>query len=168
MKEKNSKKECWAYEKNWGNFCVDKNLDDAWLERLNKLKAFRLVGICEGHQNRRTGSTSRYPNVNLKLRDEFIDPVVRRWPDLKTEMLKEAREIFENNEIKTRIEMSHKLRTRKGKIISQDEMKIRMMSNISREEDEMGEEIRTWFSDCVNRIEEIDRIVYSWYKRIGT
>lgn len=168
MKEKNLKKECKAYERQWRNYCVDKNLDDEWLERLNKLKAFRLVGICEGHMNKRSGSTSKYPHVNLTLRDEIIDRVAQEWPDLKTALLKDAKDIFEDDETKTRLEMNHRLRIRKRKIVSQDEMKIRMVSNRSRDRDPMGKEMRRWFEGCVNRIEDLDRTVYNWHQRTGT
>ena len=168
MKEKKSKKACNEYERRWRNYCVDKNLDDEWLERLNKLKAFRLVGICEGHMKRRSGSTSKYPNVNLTLQDEFIDRVAEKWPDLKTALLKESKKIFEDDETKIRLEMNHRLRIRKRKIVSQDEMKIRMVSNRSRDRDELGKEMMRWFEGCISQIEELDRIVYSWHKRLAT
>lgn len=37
------------YTRDWGSFSVDKNLQDDWLIRLNKLKCFYVMGICEGH-----------------------------------------------------------------------------------------------------------------------
>ena len=163
-----TKKECKEHEKRWRNYCVDKNLDDEWLERLNKLKAFQLVGICEGHIKRHVDAKSSYRNVNLILRDELMVSVVAKWPELKTEILKEAAEILENNATKTRLEIHHRLRARQGKIISQDALKISMLSNQSRDQDELGDEMRIWFEGCVERIEELDQIVYRWHQRIGT
>ena len=163
-----TKKECKEHEKRWKDYCVDKNLDDEWLERLNQLKAFQLMGICEGHIKRQVEAKSSYPNVNLKLRDEFVVSVVEKWPELKTEILKEAAEILEHHATQTRLELYHRLRARKGKIISQDALKISMVSNQSRDQDETGDEMRIWFEGCVKRIEELDQIIYRWHIRIGT
>ncbi|HNS56795.1 MAG TPA: hypothetical protein PKO34_07060 [Smithellaceae bacterium] len=41
--------ECKSHERPWRDWAVDRNLDNQWLERLNKLETLNLVSICEGH-----------------------------------------------------------------------------------------------------------------------
>ena len=59
MLTRSLRRRCRDHEKRWRDFCVDKNLEEDWLERLNSLKAFTLIGICEGHHNQRAGSATK-------------------------------------------------------------------------------------------------------------
>jgi hypothetical protein len=66
---------CKDYEKPWKNYCVDKGLDDVWLEKLNSLGNFLLINICEGHEKRR-GVGEKEPHIYLRLNysnDNILD-----------------------------------------------------------------------------------------------
>ena len=166
MMRKTPIKQCKEHERRWRDLCVDKNLDDEWLERLNKLKAFRLVGICEGHSNRHSNTVGAYPNIHLKLRATILEGVAGKWPSLKAALLKDPAKIFIHDDTKTRFELNFRLRSGKGKLVYQEEMKVRVIGIKKRKSDEMGDEVRIWFEDCIDRIEEMDQAVYTWHKEM--
>jgi hypothetical protein len=55
---------CKDYEKPWKNFCIDKGIENDWMETLCLLKIFDLVKICEGHEKRR-GIPEQFPHLDL-------------------------------------------------------------------------------------------------------
>jgi len=56
------------YQRKWLNYNVDKNLQDDWLVRLNRLQAFYPVNVCEGHFT----CEDSYPLIVLLSRAEFL------------------------------------------------------------------------------------------------
>lgn len=163
--KKPSLKPCKEYERRWRDFCVDKNLEDDWLERLNKLKAFILVGICEGHSNNPFGSSGRYPHLNFSLRKSLLEGIAEDWEYLRTAMLNETGKLFRSDNTNIRLELSFRLRAGQGKFVYHEDMKMKVMSYQARDTEEMGEETRGWFVALIDQIEEIDRVVYDWHKQ---
>ena len=64
-------KDCQTHEKRWLDYCVDKNLDEHWLEELNSLQAFNLVSICEGHFSQAKNPSKKFAHISLKLKSKF-------------------------------------------------------------------------------------------------
>ncbi len=168
MRERNtrlkaSQKICREYERRWRDFCVDKNLEDDWLERLNKLKAFILVGICEGHSENRPQSAGRYPHINFRLRKSLLRGIAGDWEHLRIAMLEETGRLFHSDNTSIRLELSFRLRAGQGKFVYHEDLKMKVMSFQERTTEEMGEETRDWFDSLIDQIEEIDRVVYGWH-----
>jgi hypothetical protein len=69
------RRKCRDYEREWSGFCVDRNLEDDWLERLNRLQAFSLISICEGHCDHRTEPSGKASHIKLRLKEGSR----RRW-----------------------------------------------------------------------------------------
>lgn len=70
-------RECRDHERLWQGRCVDKNLQDDWLERLNRLSCFKLISICEGHAERRSSA-----HLNLRLKPEFLSQIGAVWEEI--------------------------------------------------------------------------------------
>ena len=68
---------CREYERWWVNpdtgegRCIDKNLTDEWLLRLNRLRILRLKSICEGHLDADNFSQKNTPDISLELTERF-------------------------------------------------------------------------------------------------
>jgi hypothetical protein len=68
---KRPNRKCRPHERLWRDYCVDKHLEDEWLESLNALKSFNLISICEGHLHQNLTNRA-YPNINLRIKDEYL------------------------------------------------------------------------------------------------
>lgn len=163
MLTKSSRRECRDHERKWRNFCVDKNLENEWLDRLNDLRAFNLIGICEGHFERRAGSPGRFPNMNLRLKEQLLPGIARNWDELRTAMLNEVNHLFQAGDTHFNLELKFKLRAGRGRLVYQEELNLRMRCFESRSSEEMGEKVRRWFEEAIGRIEVLDAIVVDWY-----
>ena len=163
MLMKSSRRECRDHERKWRDFCVDRNLEDGWLERLNSLSAFTLIGICEGHGEQRVGSPGRFPHLNLRLKEQLLPGIARNWEELRAALLNEVHRLFQAGETHFNLELKFKLRAGRGKLVYQEELNLRMRCFESRSSEEMGEETRKWFEDAVGSIEALDGIVVDWY-----
>ena len=164
-----SRRECREHERRWGDKCVDRNLADEWLERLNALEAFNLVGICEGHSEQRPGSSGRYPHIVLRLRESLLPGIAGHWEDLRIVILNEVGKLFGSGDTDARLELKFRLRAGRGRLVYQEDLTMRMRSYQARTTEEMGEEIRSWFEESLQRIEDIDRVVYVWHREnLGT
>ena len=83
LTKKTPRRKCTDHEREWRGFCVDKNLQDDWLERLNSLEAFSPISICEGHCNGRAKPTQTPPHVKLRLKERFLSDIAIYWNEQK-------------------------------------------------------------------------------------
>ena len=146
----------------WRDFCVDRNLEDEWLEQLNSLKTLNLVGICEGHP-RPPGTPGRFSQINLRLRESFLPGIAAHWEDLRSAMLNEASKLFQLGDTDVRIELKFWLRAGRGKLIYQEDLTVRVRSYRTRDAVEMDAETCAWFERAVERIYKIDQAVLTWH-----
>lgn len=65
----------------WNGHEVDANLEDQWLDDLNKLTFFELRSICEGH-TREVDEFSRNAHVHLAVQGNFEPLVHSLWNEL--------------------------------------------------------------------------------------
>jgi hypothetical protein len=163
MKRPTSSKPCKDYERPWRDFCVDRNLEDDWLERLNDLKTLNLVGICEGHPDRPPGTFGRFPQINLRLKESVLPGIADHWQDLRSAMLNEASNLFLLGDTDVRIELKFLLRAGRGKLIYQEDLAMRLRSYQARDAAEMGADTFEWFERAVDRIAKMDQTVLAWH-----
>jgi hypothetical protein len=156
-------KTCKDTERLWRDFCVDKNLQDGWLERLNGLETLNLVGICEGHPDRPPGAAGRFPQINLRLKEAVLPGIADHWRDLRSAMLNEASKLFLLGDTDVRIELRFWLRAGRGKLIYQEDLTMRLRSYQARNTLEMDAETQRWFERAVDRIARIDQTVLTWH-----
>ena len=156
-------KPCKEYERPWRDFCVDKNLQDDWLERLNSLTTLNLVGICEGHPDRAPGSSGRLPHIHLRLKESVLPGLADHWRDLRSAMLNEASRLFLLGDTDVRIELKFWLRAGRGKLIYQEDLTMRLRPYQPRNSVEMDVETHGWFERAIDRIAQIDQTVLAWH-----
>jgi len=154
---------CKDYERVWRDLCVDRNLQDDWLDHLNSLKTLNLVGICEGHPSRPPGTPGRFPHINLRMKESFLPGIAGHWENLRSAMLNEASRLFQLGDTDVRIELKFWLRAGRGKLIYQEDLTVRVRSYWTRDTVEMDAETCRWFERAVDRIDKIDRTVLTWH-----
>jgi len=159
LPKKTSRRKCRDHEREWRGFCVDKNLEDDWLARLNDLATFDLISICEGHCCRQTEPSRTPPHVKLRLKESCLPGIASQWDDHKMAILSEVNRLFQTGETYVNLELKFKLRSGTGRLNYQEEMIMRIHGRQARDSEEMGEATRTWFRKCVEQIEELDRLI---------
>jgi hypothetical protein len=153
---KTPRRKCRDYEREWNGFCVDRNLEDDWLERLNGLEAFILISICEGHCDRQTEPSRTPPHVKLRLRESLLPCIASRWDEHKMAILSEVNRLFQTGDTYVNLELKLKLRSGTGRLNYQEDLLVRVHSRRARISEELDAETRDWFQQSVSRIEELD------------
>jgi hypothetical protein len=164
MTTRSPERKCKDYERWWGDLCVDKNLKDEWLVRLNDLQAFTMVGICEGHCDRRPGSSGRFPHINLRLKEQLLPGLANRWEELRLAILNEVNRLFQIGDTYIDMELKFKLRAGRGRLIYREDLTLRMRSFWARDSEEMDTETYNWFQESVGRVAKLDGIVLEWHR----
>lgn len=148
---------CRGHERNWKTYCVDRNLDDAWLESLNSLDAFNLISICEGH-NADDPRRRRRAHINLRLKDSLLPKDIRGF-DAQAEALQEPiRRLF--NSILTNIDIELRVRWRPSyqSCQVQPDLVIKIQALHDATPHDMNPETHDWFTSVIPRIQEFDRL----------
>jgi hypothetical protein len=158
------RRKCRDHEKRWRDFCVDKNLEEDWLERLNRLKSLNLVGVCEGHFDQRPSSASRFPYIGLRLKERLLPGIARDWEELRLSILNEVNKLFPAGDTNFDLELRFKLRAGRGRLIYQESLAVRMRSVQAAGSESMDTRTREWFEQSVKRIEALDAIIWAWYR----
>ena len=156
-------KDCQSHEKRWGNLCVDKNLEDRWLEDLNHLSAFNLISICEGHPAPGKNTLSKYTHINLKLKERLLPGFLKDWETLRPEILNEIHHLFQKGDTYFNLELRFKLRAGRGRLVYQEELTLKMRRFKPRTSEEMDSESYQWFEQSVESIKTLDIIVQEWH-----
>jgi hypothetical protein len=156
LPRKTPRRKCAKYEREWNGFCVDRNVEDNWLLRLNSLKSFNLISICEGHCNRRAEPTKRIPHIKLRLKDYLIPGVAAHWDQHKMAILGEVNGLFQNGDTYVNMELKFKLRLGTGRLTYQEDLVVRIHSRRPRTSDDMDAATRCWFQENTSYIEELD------------
>ena len=157
------RRKCRDYEREWNGFCVDRNLEDDWLERLNGLEAFSLISICEGHCDRQTEPSRTPPHVKLRLRENLLPSIASRWDEHKMAIVSEVNRLFQTGDTYVNLELKFKLRSGTGRLNYQEDLLVRVHSRQARISEEIDAETHDWFQRSVGRIEELDsQMVRLW------
>jgi hypothetical protein len=159
LPRKTPRRKCRDYEREWRGFCVDKNLEDEWLEHLNELKAFDLISICEGHCDRRTEPTRTPPHIKLRLKERLLPGIARLWDEHKMAVLNAANRLFQSGDTYVNLELKFKLRSATGRLNYQEDLIVRIHGRQARATEEINAETHDWFQQGVSRVEELDNLV---------
>ena len=166
LPRRTSRRQCSEQEREWRGFCVDKNLEDDWLVRLNGLNAFNLISICEGHCHQ-TETSKKSPHIKLRLKEHLLPNVARRWDEHKMAVLTEVSHLFETGDTYVNLELQCKLRLGTGRLTYQENMVMRVHGRRARTSQEIDALTCDWFRQSVSQIEEIDSLVARLWDESG-
>jgi len=163
------RRECRPHERRWRDRCVDRNLVDEWLERLNKLENFRLVGICEGHFVNNPQSTRVFPRIHLALKGPVLPGLVDHWSSLKSVVVGEVERIFGSGDANYDLELRFNARRGPRGLAYRQILLFRVRCPKGRVSAQMDVQTQDWFSQTVARIEQLDRFIQNleWPERLG-
>ena len=159
LPRRTSRRACKGHEREWNGFCVDKNLEDEWLVRLNDLMAFGLISICEGHCNRRARSSGSPPHIKLRLKETLLPHVSQRWDESKMKIVSGVNRLFQTGDTYVNLELKFKLRLGTSRLVYREELVVRIHRRHARTSKEMDPETRGWFQRSVDRIEKLDSLI---------
>jgi hypothetical protein len=165
MTKATPRRACRDHERLWRDLCVDKNLKDDWLERLNRLEAFTLINICEGHADQRPGSPGSYAHISMRLKEWLLPGIARHWEELRGAVLSEMNRLFQVGDTDINMELKFRLRAGRGKLIYQEGLTLRVRSFKKRKRTEMDSQTGNWFEQSITRIEGLDRMVLEWHRQ---
>lgn len=156
-------KECEPHQRRWiwkeNNYNVDKNLEDIWLEKLNSLKLFNLINICEGHLEKRSGS-----RIYLRIKEESFANISDSWNQLRPCLEKIITHIFSSNHIIIDAELKKIIRCNiRGEPNYREDFTIHIDSFSKRQTEQMDNETIKWFEDTIIKIQNMDESVYGLF-----
>jgi len=160
-------KNCQAHEKHWRDFCVDKNLEERWLEDLNELNVFQLISICEGHYAQLKNPSGKFPHINLKLKEKLLPGLVKDWETLRPKVLNEFYRLFQKGATYFNLDLCFKLRAGRSRLTYQEELTLKMRGFQARGSVELDPESYQWFEHSVESIKALDKIILDWVPTQG-
>jgi hypothetical protein len=156
---------CREHERRWRELCVDKNLEDEWLERLNDLRSLRLINVCEGHPDRRPEHGRRSPHIIVRLREEWLPGLGRRWDADKMVILERVNDLFRLGDTEGNLEVKFQVRWGRGRLAYLEELTFRVRGRKRRTGAEMDPATRRWFEDNVERLVALDVFLVELWPR---
>ncbi len=148
-------KACKPHERLWENFCVDRNLEDPWLERLNALTTLNLINICEGHYDR-SRLSERSPHLSLRLKASLMPNIAKCWEAQKMALLNHVHTLFDQNESNFNLALAFNLRVGLGRLGYRENLTLRVRYYQARTEATMDAQTHRWFEETVARLEALD------------
>lgn len=143
--------------RNWNGHDVDANLQDVWLERLNKLNNFSLTSICEGHVGERRGLRGT-PHLILRLQSGYHSLLVSTWHKIRPVIYAGFTCDQDINLCKVSVEFTSKIRLTRGMLQPfDDNFRIRIDATNHRTDDEPEAWFADFFSQSVVLAEMADR-----------
>jgi hypothetical protein len=158
LSRRTARRKCREHEREWNGLCVDKNLEDDWLVRLNNLETFSLISICEGHCSRQTDHSRTSPHIKLRLKEQFLPGIARRWDENKMAVVSQVNKRFDTGDTFVNLELKFKLRSGAGRMTYQEDLILQIHSRRARIGEEMDIDTRDWFERCVSEIESLDSL----------
>ena len=159
LPRKTSRRKCRDHEREWNGFCVDKNLQDDWLARLNNLRTLDLISVCEGHLIRHSEPSRTAPHIKFRLKEHLLPGVAKCWDQHKMVIVSEVSGLFQTGDTYVNVELKFKLRSGTGRLIYQEDLIVRVHSQQVRSSEEIDAGTCSLFQQSVSRIEELDRLI---------
>jgi len=151
------------HERIWQDRCVDKNLKDEWLIRLNDLQAFDLISICGGHIK-----PTRNPHINLRLKKECFPAVSDKWHHSGRIMSRLIDSIFSSEHSVVEIELKDVFRRWNGRYTWRQDLTTRIRCSQAGMPKSMKSGIKTWFETVIGEIKELDKFFVDMYRDLKT
>lgn len=152
-------RECRDYEGEWNGLCIDKNLEDDWLVRLNSLKCLRPISVCEGHFDQKVGSARTFPHIKLRIQDPFLSGIASYWDQLRPIISDGLHRLFNSEGTYLELELKFRFRWGRGRFPYRETLTVRVHNRHARASEEMDTVTYEWFEQSVGRIEELDGII---------
>ena len=152
---------CKDFERPWRDLCVDRNLQDDWLERLNNLRSFRVISICEGHYHPDSpgGSAKRFPHIKLRLKDQFLPDIPGQWDQLRPIISNELHRLFYCVDTYLDVELKYRFKWAGVRFAYQEDLTVRISGRRRRESPQMDDATLEWFERSVDRVEQLDSAI---------
>lgn len=150
---------CDEYQRSWQGHCVDINLEDDWLERLNNLRVLELINICEGHPKRVSSTATRHAHIYLKLKETYLRTLVRDWETIRPTLLSEVHRLFQDGSTHLNFNLNFKVRTGKGRFVYQEGLRLKIRADKPTNGPGLDPSTRDWFDSCISCTETFDQIL---------
>jgi hypothetical protein len=131
-------------------------LQDDWLIRLNDLGCLRLINICEGHPDRRSDHGRRSPQIIVRLREDWLPGLGRRWDTDKMTVLERVNDLFRMGDTEGHLEIRFQVRWGRGRLTYLEDLTFRVRGRKRRTSAQMDAATRQWFVDNVERLVALD------------
>ncbi len=162
MPERGLRRPCRDDERMWRNHCVDRNLDDRWLEALNALHSFTLINICEGHGSRRANS---HPHIYVRLKPAMADVLPDVWIALSADEARRLGNFFDVERSSITVELKLRLHFVRGSRVARRDLVTKIDALQPRSSPTLEPEIPNWFDQTVRGIHELDQFVLTLSQR---
>jgi hypothetical protein len=164
LPKSSTRRPCREHEREWRGRCVDRGLEDEWLERLNGLHAFELISICEGHLVGRTDPHGSSPHIKLRLREGLLPQVSSHWDEHKLRVIDAVARLFQTGDTYVNIELKLRLRASAGRLNYQEDLVARVHRRQPRQSDGHDSDTWHWLDGAVSRVEQLDTLMMQlWY-----
>lgn len=158
MPEARNRRTARDYERVWRERCVDRNLQDDWLEALNDLQVFDLISICEGHVAADNKSPKSRPHINLRLRSPLAPRAVSIWPTLSADLGHAMLSMFNVQDSSVTLELKQEVRLIRGGPKAHQGLTVRINACFPRSGPDLDPQTSAWFARAVRSIEQLDRL----------
>jgi hypothetical protein len=159
MPESRPQRECRDHQRMWRTHCVDRNLEDAWLEAMNALEVFDLVSICEGQVSQRPSSRRSMPHVNLRLKPGLVPVAIIAWDSLSADLSSSFAAVFDVVDSSVTIELTQQVLLRRARPTAEQKLTVRIEARRSRNSPNIDPETSDWFCRTVSSTRELDRFM---------
>ena len=161
-----SHRECEPHQRRWRSYCVDRNLEDSWLEKLNSLFCLNLISICEGHQNSRA-PRGVYPHINLRLKEQYLPLLLNDFDNIAQKLQTEFMQFFGNENTYADMTTTIRLYVSPGQQGIRRDFVIHIECLQARTSVMLDQFTKDWFSSITDRICEIDKILTEFFPTLN-
>lgn len=138
------------YQRLWNVRQVDLNLADEWLERLNGLRCFELISICEGHHD----CNDCYPEIILSARAAAIPRIKSILIPLRTIL-----DGWIGPECRYRLTCSVGIANIPDEESLQEMLKLSLRRTVPRHSADMDTETAAWFEGMLRLATTLDQLL---------
>ena len=153
---RSGRRSCHDNERLWRGFCVDKELQNSWLDQLNLLKAFELISICEGHPTESRRSLRSAPHINLRMKAGFVAGIASKWNDFASDIRALLENVFSHDDTSVTVELRRRIYFRSNGIGTDDDVVVLVNSRVTSSAGTQVPIVTDWFDRCVASIRKLD------------
>jgi hypothetical protein len=138
------------------------------LERVNQLKAFQIMSICEGHPAATSDSHGTSPHIKLRLREAFLPQLASRWDQSKLAVVDAVARLFQTGDTYVNLELKLRLRASAGRLDYQETLVARIHRRAGRRSVDMDPDTALWLGNMVDRVEQLDGVIVDLWEDSAT
>ncbi|MFA6930314.1 MAG: hypothetical protein WCT05_08305 [Lentisphaeria bacterium] len=156
-------------ERSWGDYMVDFNLHDEWLEILNRMQILELCNICEGHLAR-VDPLSRNALIIARVSDRYQVFFHQHWDELSKPVSDLIKACFNRNDARVCYSALREISLRPGEQyypIPFDRIFLKVEKRHARQKLEFDKETVLWFEHTIAAFWIFDTNLSVYYERMG-